>query len=173
MDKNSAYLQEAVRTAYNLDLASLSFASPDFDTIFELRRNATVFVAFKNHSGHRQITRLLTGAGRARSFDYFRDAALKISHLYNQDWLRTEYNYGVRAAKAARQWTAIREGKELYPNLRYRTVVDDRVRDERARLNGRVYPIDDTFWDKYYPPNGWGCRCYTEPTTAQSSPKIK
>jgi hypothetical protein len=26
-------------------------------------------------------------------------------------------------------------------------------------MNGITLPIDDPFWDSYYPPNGWNCRC--------------
>jgi hypothetical protein len=28
-----------------------------------------------------------------------------------------------------------------------------------------VYNIDDPIWQKIYPPNGWNCRCYTQPLT--------
>jgi len=37
--------------------------------------------------------------------------------------------------------------------------MDENTREEHAKLNGVIKRIDDPFWDKYYPPNGWGCRC--------------
>ena len=44
-------------------------------------------------------------------------------------------------------------------NLQYRTAGDDRVRPEHAALNGVTLPPSDDFWESYYPPNGWRCRC--------------
>ena len=41
----------------------------------------------------------------------------------------------------------------------YRTVGDNRVREEHAALEGVTLPKDDPFWTKFYPPNGWSCRC--------------
>ena len=41
----------------------------------------------------------------------------------------------------------------------YRTAGDGKVRPEHAGLNGVTLPMDDGFWDHYYPPNGWNCRC--------------
>ena len=41
----------------------------------------------------------------------------------------------------------------------YRTAGDDRVRPEHAALNGVTLPPSDDFWESYYPPNGWRCRC--------------
>lgn len=43
--------------------------------------------------------------------------------------------------------------------LQYRTAGDDKVRPEHAALNGVTLPKSDSFWDSYYPPNGWNCRC--------------
>ena len=46
---------------------------------------------------------------------------------------------------------------------RYSTVGDNRVRDDHAALEGIVLPKDDPFWLKFYPPNGWSCRCQAIP----------
>ena len=43
--------------------------------------------------------------------------------------------------------------------MQYRTAGDGRVREEHAAMHGITLPADDPFWDKYYPPNGWRCRC--------------
>ena len=48
--------------------------------------------------------------------------------------------------------------------------MDERTRDEHAALNGCVYPVDDPFWDAYYPPNDWNCRCDAEPTDSDPEP---
>lgn len=44
-------------------------------------------------------------------------------------------------------------------NLQYRTAGDERVRDSHDKLRDTTLPKDDTFWDSFYPPNGWRCRC--------------
>ncbi len=44
-------------------------------------------------------------------------------------------------------------------NLQYRTANDGKVREEHAVLHNTTLPISDPFWDSYYPPNGWNCRC--------------
>jgi len=41
----------------------------------------------------------------------------------------------------------------------YVTVGDDRVREAHERLDGIKRKVGDPFWEKFWPPNGWGCRC--------------
>lgn len=41
----------------------------------------------------------------------------------------------------------------------YVTMEDDRVRESHEILHGVRRRYDDPFWDLYWPPNGWGCRC--------------
>ena len=58
----------------------------------------------------------------------------------------------------AAKWEGYEEdGDEYY--LQYRTAGDDKVRPEHAALNGVTLPMSDPFWDEYFPPNGWNCRC--------------
>lgn len=43
--------------------------------------------------------------------------------------------------------------------LQYSTAGDERVRRSHRTLDGITLPMESKFWDWYYPPNGWGCRC--------------
>ncbi len=40
-----------------------------------------------------------------------------------------------------------------------KVIIDKDTRAEHAALHGVIKRVDSDFWDKYYPPNGWGCRC--------------
>lgn len=33
------------------------------------------------------------------------------------------------------------------------------MREEHAILDGITLPFDDKFWNEFFPPNGWNCRC--------------
>ena len=41
----------------------------------------------------------------------------------------------------------------------YVTVGDNRVREAHVKLDGTYRLKDDEFWDTFWPPNGWNCRC--------------
>jgi SPP1 gp7 family putative phage head morphogenesis protein len=62
-------------------------------------------------------------------------------------------------AYSAGRWQQMRKVRQARPYLQYVTVGDDRVRPEHAALDGVIKRADDPWWRKYYPPNGWGCRC--------------
>ena len=42
---------------------------------------------------------------------------------------------------------------------------------EHAELNGITLPPSDPFWDEYYPPNGWNCRCTVVQVLKNKYPK--
>ena len=72
--------------------------------------------------------------------------------------LRAEYQHASQVAQMAAHWADIERDGDRY-DLQYRTVGDDRVRPEHRDLDGVTLPPSDPFWQSYYPPNGWGCRC--------------
>jgi SPP1 gp7 family putative phage head morphogenesis protein len=70
------------------------------------------------------------------------------------------YRTNMQTAYQAGRWQQIQEG-EGRQYLRYSAVRDRRTRPQHAALHGKVYPADHEFWDQYYPPNGFNCRCTT------------
>ncbi|CZE48511.1 phage minor head protein [Campylobacter geochelonis] len=55
--------------------------------------------------------------------------------------------------------------------FRYTAVLDNRTRKSHARLHGTILPKTDKFWDRNYPPNGWGCRCSVQVLTKKEIQK--
>ena len=56
------------------------------------------------------------------------------------------------------RWKKFEQDGDRY-YLQYRTVGDKRVRRTHRMLHNITLPITSPFWDKYFPPNGWNCRC--------------
>lgn len=139
-----------------------------------LQENVFTFTAFKNHKNINEIVSLLSKNGQARSWQEFYKEAKPIMGDYNKAWLQAEFNMATASARMAAKWQdyAARGGK-----LEYVTVGDERVRQEHAGLDGTTLPVDHDFWNTYYPPNGWNCRCTvrwrsddTPPVGAKSLP---
>ena len=51
------------------------------------------------------------------------------------------------------------EVKKLRPYWEYDAVNDGKTRPSHRAMDGLVYPADHPFWDTYFPPNGFRCRC--------------
>lgn len=52
------------------------------------------------------------------------------------------------------------------PYWMYVAVRDLRTRPAHTKLNGQCLPASHPFWQSFYPPNGWGCRCSVIALTA-------
>ena len=110
------------------------------------------------HELNEAFPSLVDENGNRKPFERFLNDVQKIDSTYNRNWLNSEYNFAQASAEMAAKWERYAEdGDEYY--LQYRTAGDDHVRPEHAELNGITLPASDSFWDTYYPPNGWNCRC--------------
>ena len=96
--------------------------------------------------------------GSIKPFEEFKDDVKQINSKYNTNYLYAEYKHAVGTSQMAAKWVDIEADGDRY-DLQYRTAGDDKVRPDHAALNGITLPPSDPFWSKYYPPNGWGCRC--------------
>lgn len=65
--------------------------------------------------------------------------------------IQTAYNVG--------RYKQLKEMEDTFPYWQYDAVNDSRTRPTHLALDGKVYPADHPFWDKWYPPNGFRCRC--------------
>ena len=124
-----------------------------------LEHSTYVFSGLKTfHELNEAFPALVDENGNRKSFEHFLNDVQKVDKTYNEHYLRAEYNFAHASAGMAAKWEAFAEDGDRY-NLQYRTVGDDHVRPEHAALNGTTLPFSDPFWDSYYPPNGWNCRC--------------
>ncbi|WP_281752544.1 phage minor head protein [Neptunitalea chrysea] len=126
----------------------------------ELKKNIYAFSGVKTYAQLEAINELLYDKdGKLRPYNEFEVLARKHNRQYNKNYLQAEYQTARTAAQMAEKWERLQESKHLFPNLKYQTVGDDRVRADHERLDGIIKPIDDSFWSKYYPPLDWRCRC--------------
>ncbi len=142
------------------DPTVMKYTDSRLDTLQSMRRNVFTFVAFKNHQRVSEMVDLLEVNGKLRTKQDFIRQAQVANEKYNKNWLAAEYDTVVASGQTAAQWIDFEANKDLLPFLIYKTQADSRVRDSHSVLHEVCKPIDDPFWDEFYPPNGWRCRCY-------------
>ena len=124
-----------------------------------LQRSDYIFSGMKTfHELNEAFPSLLDENGNRKSFEQFLNDVQSIASTYNRNYLRAEYNFVQASAQMAAKWEGFMQDGDRY-NLQYRTAGDDKVRPEHAALDRVTLPITDPFWEEYYPPNGWNCRC--------------
>ena len=140
------------------ELGSLGRNIPD-EMARALDENIFLFSGFKTYHELNDASRLLKDEdGGFKPFDRFLQDVQAIDAQYNQNWLYAEYNFATASTQMAAKWADIERDGDEY-DLQYRTALDGLVREEHAALEGITLPPSDKFWNEYYPPNGWNCRC--------------
>ncbi len=124
-----------------------------------LTRSNYIFSGMKAfHELHEAFPSLLDENGNRKPFERFLNDVRSIDKTYNSNYLRAEYNFVAASAEMAGRWEQFMRDGDRY-NLQYRTQSDDKVRPEHAALDRVTLPPSDPFWEEFYPPNGWNCRC--------------
>lgn len=94
-----------------------------------------------------------------------RDGQRRPARLGTPRRLRTIYEANLRSARSAGQWERIQRTKAALPYLEYRLGPSERHRPHHEAKDGLVLPADHPFWSQWYPPNGWGCKCWVRQLT--------
>lgn len=124
-----------------------------------LVENVYVFSGCKTYAELREISDLLQDEnGAIKPFSKFFKDVRKVHNEYNKAYLESEYQFAEQSAIMASKWTDYEQEGDRY-NLQYRTAKDDHVRESHQLLHDTTLPQEDPFWIKYFPPNGWRCRC--------------
>lgn len=144
---------------YGKHINDVLYLSPDYNMLRALKQNVHIFSGAKEYQQVRQMSSFLTDGDKIKSFSEFKKQVMPVFETYNKNYLNAEYNSAILQSRSASQWQTITEQQGLFPLLQYQTVEDGRVRPEHAALNGIIKPVNDPFWDKYMPQNGWNCRC--------------
>ena len=167
--KISSLLQEGLFTGWS-DPEGIAYDTVDNIRKAAMQHNLHAFSGAKNLLQLQEMSALLLDEnGSIRPFGEFSRDVLEIHKTYNIRYLRTEYNGAIATGQMASAWLSAQESKEDFPNWRYVTVGDDRVRDSHAALDGLVLSLDDPLTDVIWPPNGHGCRCNPELTDDDTS----
>lgn len=153
-------LWDAAQKGTGKKFIETAYTHPTFELKAQFRQNIFVFAAFKNHSRISDMVAALVDAnGEPRSWKDFKAAAQQINNTYFEGWLRAEYDTAVGSAQMAVKWKEYEANAAALPYLQYVTMGDERVRETHKMLDGVTLPLTDPFWDEFYPPNGWRCRC--------------
>ncbi|MRI64485.1 hypothetical protein EDM00_10880 [Ornithobacterium rhinotracheale] len=124
-----------------------------------LEQDVFVFSGLKTHAQLTEARSFLKDEkGNLRAYHDFEQKILKLNERYNRHYLEAEYEFAAHSAISASQWANLENDTERYW-LEYRTAGDERVRASHDALRGVCLPKTDPFWDSFYPPNGWRCRC--------------
>jgi len=122
-----------------------------YNALFKAMEKGTTFEQFKAECGDIFTRRGWTGK-----------RAWRVDSIFRTN-IQTAYNVG--------RYTQLAEMTDTFPFWKYSAVNDSRTRPTHLAMNGKVFPANHPFWDQWYPPNGFRCRCSVIPLTASQVKK--
>lgn len=128
-------------------------------SVQRLKESNYVFSGIKTFHELKEAFPSLVGTdGNIKPFEQFLAEVRRVHKTYNRQYLQAEYHLAQSSASMAARWKKFEKDGDRYL-LQYRTIGDKRVRPTHRDLHGITLPINSKFWDEYFPPNNWNCRC--------------
>lgn len=118
----------------------------------EFKREATNLFEQKGWTGFKKVTDPKTGEE-------------KTVELGTPRRIKKIYYTNMQSAYAVGRYKEMLEEADVAPYWQYMAIMDERTRPEHQAMHQKVYKADDPFWSVFYPPNGWGCRCFVRNLT--------
>lgn len=166
----SDFLDDGLWDGYGQILFDIDPSTPDAEMLRDLRDNIHVFSAFKSHHSAELIGEMIwDDDGNKRSLAAFKADAMKMFNLTHDTHLKTEFRTSVSNGRSAAQWRDVVADADVFPFMKYSTIGDERVRPQHESFDGITRPVNDKFWRKHFPPNGFNCRCDAERQTGDES----
>lgn len=115
----------------------------------------------------KQMSNTLENGGTFKEWKKDVDNILSQSGLtLNEGYLKTVFRTNMNHAYNVGIYMKMDKYKERYPYYQYCGTLDGREQEHTRELNGKIFKIGTPEADKYFPPNGYNCRCYTVSLTA-------
>ncbi len=115
----------------------------------------------------KQMSNTLENGGTFKEWKKDVDNILSQSGLtLNEGYLKTVFRTNMNHAYNTGIYMKMDKYKERYPYYQYHGTLDGREQEHTRELNGKIFKIGTPEAEKYFPPNGYNCRCYAASLTA-------
>ena len=89
----------------------------------------------------------------------------KVVELGTPRRIKKIFDCNINSAYSVGRFKQQLEEVDVAPYWQYMAIMDERTRAEHKAMHLKVFRADDIFWSQFYPPNGWGCRCFVRNLT--------
>lgn len=121
-----------------------------------LRNNVSRLAAAKTNYILQQLQHLRNSL-RHDPVEYTRQAKLILARANSTQ--AAEFNTAVHRARVAKQWEQFQGERHIYPNIQWLHTRSASPREIHLAYVGRIWPMDDPFWNSNSPGCTWNCKC--------------
>jgi hypothetical protein len=154
-----AELNEAAGSGYGKNWNKLGNDAAQDRSVLHMQRNLYRFSGAKSFTELEQVNSAQYKDGKSREFNDFLSDVLKINDTYNITHKQAEWQTARQSGHSAREYQQFVADIKIFPNVRFKTVGDKRVRESHKKLEGTIVPINSEFLRRYMTPLDYRCRC--------------